>query len=264
VQLGETLALGSRSTIHTWGNDSVAKVPLPSTPEGWIEFEARYALAVRATGAPVPELRGIETIGGRAVSIFARARGPSMWTHLVARPGDVDAMARTLAELQCDLHTVAGPVELPRLVDRLACKLRSARARYPDEVPSGVVDAVPTVDAHRLCHGDLHPGNVILTDSGPIIVDWFDVTRGEPLADIARSMLLMAPDPLGAAPTHLPGATSNLLTRLGDAYRTTIEERSTPDPAALEQWLAIMAVARVAEGVPSAGLLARWHRWADD
>ena len=55
-----------------------------------------------------------------------------------------------------------------------------------------------------LCHGDLHPSNVILTVDGPMVVDWFDTGRGDPIADIARSTLLMAPD-ADAAPRHLAG-----------------------------------------------------------
>lgn len=76
---GKALANGSRSTIYEWGADAVAKVPLETTPEGWIVSEAKYAETVHHMGLPMPRVIGIETINGRSVSIFERIDGQSLW-----------------------------------------------------------------------------------------------------------------------------------------------------------------------------------------
>src|SRR3546814_7594415 len=52
-----------------------------------------------------------------------------------------------------------------------------------------ILDALP--DGDRLCHGDYHPGNVIETAGGPVVIDWPAVTRGHPDADYARTLLLL-------------------------------------------------------------------------
>jgi aminoglycoside phosphotransferase (APT) family kinase protein len=46
-------------------------------------------------------------------------------------------------------------------------------------------------DGSQMCHGDFHPGNVILTEFGPVVIDWMMATRGHPAADIARTRLLI-------------------------------------------------------------------------
>src|SRR5712691_2084303 len=84
--LGDVVARGSRSSVHAYGHGAVAKVPSPSTPEGWIRFEARYAEAARAAGAPAPRLLGIEQINGRTASIWEHVHDRSMWQHVVDRP----------------------------------------------------------------------------------------------------------------------------------------------------------------------------------
>lgn len=137
---GSPLAVGSRSIVYEWGPDAVVKGPLPSTPDNWIESEARSTSIVRRCGAPVPELLGLEIIDGRVVSLYERIGGRSMWSHMVERS--------LLAAL----------------------------------------DVVPPIDEHRLCDGHLHPGNIIMGTDGPVIVDWFDVARGPPSADVARSL----------------------------------------------------------------------------
>lgn len=52
-------------------------------------------------------------------------------------------------------------------------------------------ESVRAMHAAGLCHGDLHPGNVILGAAGPVIVDWQRAARARPgsrraLADLAR------------------------------------------------------------------------------
>src|SRR2546421_702505 len=59
---GELVARGTRSSIRAYGRGAVVKIPHPSTPDGWIEWEAQYADDVRAVGAPVPRLLGIERL----------------------------------------------------------------------------------------------------------------------------------------------------------------------------------------------------------
>jgi hypothetical protein len=56
--VGEVVARGTRSTVHAYGRGAVVKVPVASTPEGWIDYEARYAEAARADGAAAPRILG--------------------------------------------------------------------------------------------------------------------------------------------------------------------------------------------------------------
>lgn len=265
MRLGTRLATGSRSTIHAWGAGAVAKVPLPTTPEGWIESEGAYTVAVHRAGAPVPALLGIEVIDGRAVSIYERIRGPSMWSQILERPDELGALTRSLAELQCHLFTLTAPVELPRQLDRTIGKIRRAGGRV-DTALLEALPAIPILTHHCLCHGDLHPGNVIMGDDGPVLIDWFDVARGEPIADVARSLLLLSPeDHDERGPQHLPGATSELVGATHAGYRTAIGDRLSIDPALLDRWMAVLAVARIAEGVAAEPLRRRWSAWrADD
>src|SRR2546423_3033561 len=101
--LGDLVARGTRSSIHAYGRGAVAKVPHPSTPDGWIESEAQYADAARAVGAPVPGLLGIEQMAGRSASIWERVEGTSMWQRVIDQPGQSAEVGRVLADVQCAL-----------------------------------------------------------------------------------------------------------------------------------------------------------------
>jgi hypothetical protein len=102
---------------------------------------------------------------------------------------------------------------------------------------------------------------VIMSRDGPVLVDWFDACRGDPVADVARSCLTLLAD--GAAtPSHLPGSDRATLAALTKAYLARLRESLDIPSSLLLRWQAINAAARLAEGMPRAPLLDVWGRFA--
>lgn len=257
LKLGRTIARGSRSTVHSWGNDGVAKVPVDGTPDSWIRSEAAFSTAAYEVGAPVPEFLGFDEHDGRVVSIFRRAVGVLMWDAVVAAPAQVGEHARRLVELQAALADLVPPVVLPSQDDRLSSKIRRAADRF-DPTLAAVLDDIPAPQRVVLCHGDMHPGNVILTEDGPVVVDWFDASRGDPVCDVARTTILLSAQ---SGTAHLAGVHGELLERLHESYVEAAAQRFGFDVDALAQWRAVGAVARIAEGVPAHALADVWRSW---
>jgi aminoglycoside phosphotransferase (APT) family kinase protein len=257
ISLGDVVARGSRSTVHAYGQGAVVKVPDPATPESWIRYEARYAEAARVAGAPVPELLGMEQIDGRLASVWEHVDGQSMWQHVVDRPERSTELGRRLAEVQLALFELVPAVTLPRQGDRIASKIRRAAAAIDASLAQALEFLPPETHRQRLCHGDLHPSNVLLGPEGPMIVDWFDASRGDPIADVARSSLVLLSDGVNP-PRHLPGADRETLSALTDAYLGRLRESLEFDHETLLRWQAVNAVARMAEGVPRGTLEGVW------
>ena len=93
-----------------------------------------------------------------------RIDGVSMLDDLVSHPWRLRAHAATLAELHDRLHQL--------------------------EAPDGLLE--PFGPGRALVHGDLHPGNVMLTPDGPLVIDWTNAAKGPPGADLAVMWLLTA------------------------------------------------------------------------
>jgi len=255
--LGDVVARGSRSTVHAYGHGAVVKVPDPATPESWIRYEARYAEAARVAGAPVPRLLGMEQIDGRIASVWEHVDGQSMWQHVVDRPERSAELGGRLAEVQLSLFELVPAVTLPRQRDRLTSKIRRAAATIDASLAQALDSLPPETHLLRLCHGDLHPSNVLLAREGPMIVDWFDASRGDPIADVARSSLVLLSDGVHP-PRHLPGSDRETLSALTDAYLERLRESLDFDHETLLRWQAVNAVARMAEGVPRGTLESVW------
>jgi aminoglycoside phosphotransferase (APT) family kinase protein len=259
ITVGDVVARGSRSTIRAFGRGAVIKVPDPGTPVEWILAEAEHVEAVRAVGAPAPRLLGIEAVGGRAATVWEHVDGTSMWQRVVDRPELSGRMGRLLADVQLDLFDLVTPVTLPTQRDRLASKIRRAAEHVEPSLGRALELLPPRAGSLRVCHGDIHPSNVILAPDGPVVVDWFDASRGEPVADIARTSLLLGDGE--HTPPHLPGADSATLGLLTRAYVSRLRDRLDLSEDELGLWQAINAAARLAEGVSRAPLLEVWNRF---
>ncbi len=261
TRLGTKIATGSRSVVYEWGRGAIAKVPLPSTPEGWIRYEAIYSEVIHALGAPVPRMLGLEVIDGREVSIFERIEGKSMWDALLEQPGEAVNLGHQLSELHLQVLALPGPLAIPTQFTRVTCKVSYA-VRHIAPSTGWVTNLIAPHSKNALCHGDFHPKNIILSASGPVVVDWFDVSRGDPCGDVARSSILLSggTSETTLAADHLPGASPTVLAQLHDSYLTTMCSALSLSDADLHNWRMIQIAARLAEGVDGDTLVATLER----
>jgi Ser/Thr protein kinase RdoA (MazF antagonist) len=194
-KLGRHIAKTPSGDILAWGEDHILKLYRPGSPPTAAEEEAARARAARAAGIPTPAVADIITLEGRFGVVFERADGPTMLQTLAERPEAADTLAQQMATLQADIHGRAGR-GLPSQRERLRAKISRGYglAAHLKAAATAALDALP--DGEAFCHGDFHPGNVLLTPNGPVILDWYNATCGNPVADLARTAVLFAHAPL--------------------------------------------------------------------
>jgi len=124
------------------------------------EPEAAIMRYVHGHGYPVP--RVIDVAGPDIV--MERVTGPSMLSLMARRPHRLGALARLLRDLHVRLHAIPAPEEWQR--------------------PVGAGDSV--------LHLDLQPANVVMTATGPVVLDWGFAAAGPPQADVAHTWLQLA------------------------------------------------------------------------
>ncbi len=253
---------GRMAEIYDRGDGSVIK--LVRVPE-WtaaLEWEAAAMQAAAATGA-VPAVMGMETALGRPGLVMERIQGQDLLTVLGRRPWRVLQIGRVLGEVHARIHTTVAPVSLRPLRASVEQALRSSPDVPQDLLPPvlRVLETLP--DADVLCHGDFHPGNLIMAGNRPAVIDWQNVTRGHPDADVARTLLLLE----GGAPPPGTSPVVRLLSTFGrgilrSAYLRSYRRHRPLDELSLQRWGVIAAAHRLTEPIPEErewllGLLAK-------
>lgn len=103
----------------------------------------------------------------------------------------------TLATLAMSLHRTPPPQDVFFLRDWMDGALRSSSST-PKHIATGILALVERLrPGDGLCHGDLHPGNVIMTADGPRIVDWTMAMRRPAALDLAYSHIIHTEVALG-------------------------------------------------------------------
>lgn len=260
MELGDLIGSGRTARVFALGADAVVKVPRESVPDDWPLLEAELATAVRASGAPAPAVLDVVMIEHRPAIVFERVRGPSLWQRMLEAPSDAAPLAGDLARLHRDLLSGRLAEGIPDLVDRVRLKIEAASSLGESDRAEAteIISSLPRGAA--LLHGDLHPDNVLMSDHGPIVIDWFDAAIGHPIADVVRSSVLMRPPLAGEEHTHLPGATPALLEVMHRSYLDEFAPELDAVRDALVDWQSVVAAGRLAEGahVNEATLLALW------
>ena len=244
--LHKPLALGRTAEVYPWGESQVLKLFFEWFSLVNIEYEQRIGRAIQETGLPVPEVGDIVEVDGRNGLVYQRVDGVSMWERLEHRPWKVLHHAQRCAALHVEMHTSVINADIPSQREKLAAKINAADA-LPTSLRGEILkklEIMPLGD--RLCHGDFHPGNIIVTDQCECIIDWIDSTNGNPLADVARTSIIL----LGAAGRQVGHPMVKTLIRLFHyVYRRTYFHLLPCGEVEHRQWLPIVAAARISEGI---------------
>ena len=180
---------GLTSDVFTWGEDAVLKLYFPWRSAAVAQREFAVTRAVHGAGLPAPAALDVVEVAGRPGIVLERVPGRSLVRQVEMKPWTLFAAARQLAELHARLHACPAPAGLPSQREKI--EHRIDRAPVPEaekEVARRHIAQLPAGDC--VCHGDFHPGNVILTPRGPVIIDWSAGTRGHALADVASTSVL--------------------------------------------------------------------------
>lgn len=244
------IGIGRNSEVYTWGDGKVVKLLMKEAPQEWADIEARCGHDVYCAGLPVPDCGEVVVIDGRRGFIMERIQGPSMLETLGKQPWRVIGLARLLAQLHGQVHACPAPADwldqrawLKGDIDHnelLSAELKQQLIEVLSKLPAG----------NQICHGDFHPGNIMLTARGPIIIDWLGATRGHPLSDMARSVIVLS---IGQPPPGTPGRWLIDIIRktLLNTYLRTYFAHAPQGREHYQAWRAVNAAAFLQHSVPA-------------
>jgi uncharacterized protein (TIGR02172 family) len=248
LELGAPLAYGRTAEVFAWDNDHVLKLFRSGWGMNIAQHEAELTRAIHASGAPSPEVGDVIELSGRAGVVYERITGPSLLAELTTHPVRLHSIMRTLAETHADLHS-RSITNLPHVRQMLAQRI-SGVVTLSEAQRRAILHALEALpDADVLCHGDFHPDNVLLSSHGPLVIDWENAALGDPLADVARTLLLFR-----AHFCHVLSPATRALVRsalhyLSGLYLRRYRQVHGVDMARLRAWELPVTAARLSEGV---------------
>lgn len=246
----QLLAEGREAEVYLQPDGSVLKLMRQPTDIGRVQAEAAACRLLAERGHVAPAVREIVMVDDRPGLVMERIDGTDLLAALERRPLRVFAAARVLAESHVAMHECEAPAELPDLKDQLRERINLA-APLPSNLRDRALEVLAGLPrGDRLCHGDLHLGNMLGSWSAAVVIDWGSASRGDAMADVARTELLHL---RSALPPGTP-ATFRVLASVGRRLLTDrylrLYGRSRPLDGSLDRWRFVTAAARLADPIP--------------
>ncbi len=244
--IGAKIGAGREADVHAWGDDAVVKLYRPGF--GGHRAEAQ-ALASLDGHDIAPKLIDVVDCDGRTGLVLERLGGQDMLTLLQRQPWRVLGLARALATAHLAVNAVRVPTGLPDLREVLAARIDDAG--LPPQLREFAVRVLGGLpDGDRVCHGDYHPGNVLVAADRVSVIDWVGAACGVPEADHARTLLLLRrADPLPGTPLLSRALMAVGRSVFAHGYTRAYAGGSPSPLRQVDSWLIVHTAARLSEGI---------------
>jgi aminoglycoside phosphotransferase (APT) family kinase protein len=249
VGLGERIGRGNTADIYVLGSDRVLKV---FRDPKLMDLERGVSTVIEELAVGAPTFYGTVETDGLTGLAYGRIKGPSMLEILMGKPEKAEECGRQLAQLHAKLHSIKATGRLQSIKSRLAYMISGIRHAGFEPLREAVVSRLSELPGgDQLCHGDFHPGNVLLSQRGPVIIDWMTAVCGPAQADAARTIMILRHAVLPAElPEVVIQAFAQLRTILLQTYEDTYLELTGYSREELAQWELPLLAARLGESVP--------------
>jgi uncharacterized protein (TIGR02172 family) len=250
MQKGNLIGQGNTAEIYCWGDKEILKLFRKEFPKQGVEKEFLVSKEVQESGLPVPKVGKMIEDEGRNGIIYERIYGDSMLKRLSQKPWTISKEAKRLAELHYRIHQCTIQ-SVPKQKEEVEWNIKKTEL-LSDKKKQKILNILKKLpDGRVLCHGDFHPGNVIMESNKAVVLDWMTATSGNAAADVARTLLLLKDS---ALPSEMPFPVRLILTfiryRLYSVYLKRYIELSSVSLNEVRQWEVPVAAARLTEWVP--------------
>lgn len=183
MKLDRVIAVRNCKTVYRDG-DRCVKVFNSEYSRSDVLSEALNQSRVEESGLCVPKVLEVTKIDERWAIVSEYIKGYTLSQLIKEDPKRKREYIKLLVSLQSDMHKRCCSL-LPGMKDSILRKISSAKLDLRTKKRLlGEAKGMRELDV--ICHGDLTPSNIIISDKDiPYVIDWSHATRGDPAADAA-------------------------------------------------------------------------------
>ena len=193
----KVIGVGQTATVYEWQDNKVIKLFIEGYPQESVKKEFLNSSVINDMQFNKPKSYKIIIFKGQYGIVYDKVQGISL-LEKVFQTGDIKRCAKYMANIHKlilknkinDNRILCYKEFLNNNIKHSALKLQekaNVRQLIAD-LPSG----------NTLCHGDFHPGNILIDNERAIVIDFMNICYGHYLFDVARTVFLVQYTPVPA------------------------------------------------------------------
>lgn len=188
------IGVGNTATVYEWEDDKVLKLFNQGYPKDAVEKEFHNAKAINNMNFSKPKAYEIILYKERMGIIYDKVEGESL-LDFIMKTGDVQRCAVYMATLHKSIlrNRASNVTNYKKFLAANILNASPQNLKNRDEILQ-ILDKLQ--DGDTLCHGDFHPGNILIVEGQPMVIDFMNICQGNFLYDIARTVFLIQYTPV--------------------------------------------------------------------
>lgn len=184
--LGKLVGKGRTAEVFMWGENKVIKLFHEGFQKESIDFEYQVSKSIQESFPSIAKVYRMVEIDNRYGIVFQFVKGSTMLDFILNKPTTILRESRKLASLHAKMHTCE-ITELPDQKNSFKKIIRRVQLFVPSTKNNilNYLEKLPS--SEKLCHGDYHPDNILISANQMIVIDWITAVKGDPAADVART-----------------------------------------------------------------------------
>ena len=169
MKYGEVIGVGNTAIVYEWEEGKVLKLFYQGYPKEAVEREFHNAMTIRNMDFAKAKAYDIIYYEERIGIIYDKLEGESL-LDWVMKTGNVQECAISMAKLH-KVITQNKITNVPNYKEFLKRNIENAPCENPKkrEELLQLLDKLP--DGNTLCHGDFHPGNILISNGHTKVID---------------------------------------------------------------------------------------------
>lgn len=228
MKIGAKIGEGALAEVFEWGEKSkVIKIAKMKSDNSYLEREYNNHVVMWNLGLPVPKVYKMIDLDERSGIVYERIFGKTLKERFFENIMELDNVeqgqfnledVRMIARLFSKVHLTSSQQQL-KTSQRDFLKKQIDSVHYLDEDEKRLVlqklDGLP--QKSNVCHGDLNPNNIIISQNEAILIDWMNAANGNPEVDVAEFIIMIR---FAILPANLPQSVIQMF----ESYREKIIE----------------------------------------
>ncbi len=189
MELGKQIGVGRTATVYEYGKGKVIKLYNEEISETWIDNEVSICRIACEHSEFAPKVFEKIVINKQTGIVFEQIKGKTL-LEMLQTGKSAKYIGKIFASCQMHIHGI----KTDKLKDQYTYfkeRILSTDLLKESEKEKIINYLEKLPKENILCHGDLHPDNILCNENRSVVIDWTNAYYGHPSSDLTRSILMM-------------------------------------------------------------------------